>query len=53
MPAKPTNPLLIELRGVVKTYTSEAGDFTALKGIDLDIHPTEPGRASDPLARPR
>jgi putative ABC transport system ATP-binding protein len=28
---------LIELRQVVKTYTSSAGSFTALKGIDLRI----------------
>ncbi len=31
--APPSN--LIELRRVVKTYHSSAGDFTALKGIDL------------------
>ncbi len=40
-PSKPIPPPLIELRGVVKTYASEAGEFTALKGIDLDIHPGE------------
>ncbi len=28
---------LIELRGVVKTYHSSAGDFTALKGVDLTV----------------
>jgi ABC-type lipoprotein export system ATPase subunit len=28
---------LIDLRQVVKTYTSSAGSFTALKGIDLQI----------------
>ncbi len=28
---------LIELRKVVKTYSSEAGDFTALRGVDLSI----------------
>src|SRR3990172_7434404 len=28
---------LIDLRQVVKTYTSSAGSFTALKGIDLRI----------------
>ena len=28
---------LIELRQVVKTYTSTAGTFTALKGVDLDV----------------
>jgi ABC-type lipoprotein export system ATPase subunit len=28
---------LIDLRGVVKTFVTDAGDFTALKGIDLTI----------------
>lgn len=32
---------LIELRKVVKTYSSEAGDFTALRGVDLNIQPGE------------
>src|SRR5689334_14799099 len=32
---------LIELRRVVKTYTSAAGAFTALKGVDLQIEPGE------------
>ncbi len=32
---------IIELRGVVKVYTSEAGDFTALKGIDAQVMPGE------------
>lgn len=32
---------LIELRQVVKTYTSSAGSFTALKGIDLRINSGE------------
>ena len=31
------NRTLIDLRQVVKTYTSSAGSFTALKGIDLQI----------------
>jgi len=31
------SPPLIELRQVVKTYSSEAGNFTALRGIDLHI----------------
>ena len=31
-----TQPL-IDLRGVVKTYSTAAGDFTALKGIDLQV----------------
>ena len=42
--AKPStqnaNPL-IELRGVVKIYSSEAGEFTALRGIDAQIYPGE------------
>ena len=32
---------LIRLRGVVKRYRTAAGDFTALKGIDLDVYPGE------------
>lgn len=28
---------LIELRGVVKVYSGEAGQFTALKGIDMQV----------------
>jgi len=32
---------LIDLRGVVKTYESTAGKFTALKGIDLRINAGE------------
>lgn len=32
---------LIELRAVVKVYSSEAGDFTALKGVDAQIYPGE------------
>ncbi len=35
------NPALIELKDVVKTYSSEAGDFTALKGIHLQVQPGE------------
>lgn len=31
------NGRLIELRAVVKTYTSSAGIFTALRGVDLQI----------------
>jgi len=31
------NHALIELRNVVKNYKTAAGDFTALKGIDLDM----------------
>lgn len=32
---------LIHLRGVTKRYRTAAGDFTALKGVDLDIYPGE------------
>ena len=32
---------LIELRNVVKNYKTAAGDFTALKGIDLDMQTGE------------
>jgi putative ABC transport system ATP-binding protein len=32
---------LIELRSVVKTYSTAAGDFTALKGIDLQVGASE------------
>ncbi len=38
-PSNPVTPPLIELRGVVKTYSSEAGDFTALKGVNVEIYP--------------
>jgi ABC-type lipoprotein export system ATPase subunit len=31
------NDHLIELHGLVKTYRSAAGDFTALKGVDLEV----------------
>jgi putative ABC transport system ATP-binding protein len=36
-----TAPALIRLRGIVKVYHSVSGDFQALKGIDLDVHPGE------------
>ena len=37
-----TNPQpLIELHKVVKVYSSEAGDFMALRGVDLTIQPGE------------
>ncbi len=32
---------LIRLRGVTKHYRTSAGDFSALKGIDLDVYPGE------------
>ena len=35
------NSHLIELREVVKTYHGTAGDFTALKDIDLKVNPGE------------
>jgi putative ABC transport system ATP-binding protein len=35
------NPPLIELQGVVKVYSSEAGEFTALRGIDAQVYPRE------------
>lgn len=35
------NKYLIELRQVVKTYHTEAGDFTALRGVDLRVSPGE------------
>lgn len=31
------NGRLVDLRGVVKTYKSSAGTFTALKGVDLQV----------------
>ena len=37
----PPSANLIELRRVVKTYHSSAGDFTALRGIDLTAHAGE------------
>ena len=36
-----TGDHLIKLRGVVKTYHSAAGDFTALKDVDLEVDPGE------------
>ncbi|RMF49297.1 MAG: ABC transporter ATP-binding protein [Anaerolineae bacterium] len=36
-----TDKPLIELKNVVKTYTSPAGDYPALKGLDLQIYPGE------------
>jgi ABC-type lipoprotein export system ATPase subunit len=38
---KPAETLAIELRQVVKTYQSEAGSFTALHGVDLQVRPGE------------
>ena len=36
-----TDKALVRLRGVVKTYHSGEVPFTALKGIDLDVHTGE------------
>ncbi len=36
-PASSPSDALIELRGVVKEFATEAGKFTALKGIDLRV----------------
>jgi putative ABC transport system ATP-binding protein len=41
MPANQTTTPLIELRDVVKVYTSEAGEFSALRGINARIYPGE------------
>ena len=44
MPAIPTNQPtapLIELRNVAKVYASEAGEFSALRGINAQIYPGE------------
>src|SRR5512140_246766 len=35
------NGTLIDLRGVTKTFENAAGTFTALQGIDLQVHPGE------------
>ncbi len=40
-PSSLASPPLIELRGVVKVYSSEAGEFSALRGIDARIQPGE------------
>ncbi|MBN1400924.1 MAG: ABC transporter ATP-binding protein [Anaerolineae bacterium] len=36
-----TNGHLVDLRRVVKTYESEAGQFTALRGVDLTVERAE------------
>ncbi|MGC1376529.1 MAG: ABC transporter ATP-binding protein [Anaerolineales bacterium] len=44
MPAIPANQPstpLIELRDVVKVYASEAGEFSALRGINAQVYPGE------------
>ena len=37
-PTSSTNQPAIHLRNVVKTYENAAGKFTALKGIDMELH---------------
>jgi putative ABC transport system ATP-binding protein len=37
MQPRPNSQPLIELRDVVKVYSSAAGDFTALRGIDMQV----------------
>ena len=37
MPSKPSTQPLIELRDVVKVYSTAAGDFSALKGINMQV----------------
>ena len=32
---------ILQLKDIVKVYSSGAGDFTALKGVDVDIYPGE------------
>lgn len=38
MNPSPAAPIL-ELREVVKTYTTAAGDFNALRGVNLKVYP--------------
>ncbi|MCK4489597.1 MAG: ATP-binding cassette domain-containing protein [Anaerolineales bacterium] len=40
--AVPSNPpSLIQMQGVVKTFTTTAGEFTALRGVDLNLEQGE------------
>jgi len=41
MNSKPSTKSIIELRDVVKVYSTAAGDFTALKGINLQVEAGE------------
>src|SRR5688500_17969674 len=41
MAAKKQNPTLIEIRDLVKVYKTPAGDFTAVKGIDVEVQKGE------------
>jgi len=40
-PTLSTQPPLLRMRGVVKVYKTAGGDFTALNGINLDVHTGE------------
>lgn len=37
MQSKPSNQPLIEMRGVVKVYSTAAGEFDALKGVNMQV----------------
>ena len=37
----PSPKALIEMQGVVKTFVNTAGEFTALRGVDLTVHQGE------------
>jgi putative ABC transport system ATP-binding protein len=41
MSAKSSTQPIIELRDVIKVYSTAAGDFTALKGITMQVQPGE------------
>src|SRR5262250_2036060 len=41
MHSKPSTQPIIELRDVVKVYSTAAGDFTALKGVNLQVQAGE------------
>jgi putative ABC transport system ATP-binding protein len=41
IPTNPSNTPLIELRDVTKVYASEAGEFSALRGINARVYPGE------------
>src|SRR5687767_1695003 len=41
MVAKKQNPTLIEIKNLVKVYKTPAGDFTAVKGIDVEVQKGE------------
>ena len=41
MPSNPSAQPIIELRDVTKVYSTAAGDFTALKGITMQVQPRE------------